>query len=293
VSHSYLLLRSTKTDARPTQIDVMFKGVKRIDLPVLIDNLEVHDLDVEADGPHGFQLKGSGVEGLVIASVGAWLENDLEYYDPSPLLPDLEIDPALGDAPAFLTRSRQRLAAIRNNTDAPIHITTYIVVIPSIITGTSSRPKIAIAPTSACATAVATITRAMPSARKRTTIAPMIATSNTPTYIRFAGLRSSPISADGQVRPHQEERGADRGGGACAIGQAGVPAREQFVRAARGGEHAAEGDESRAVQFTSCVKRIATAGTASSAAALVQIARLQRLPALRRSSAMTGAPCDG
>ena len=101
VSHSYLLLRSTKTDARPTQIDVMFKGVKRIDLPVLIDNLEVRDLDVEADGPHGFQLTGSGVEGLVIAWVGAWLENDLEYYDPSPLLPDLEIDPTLGTLRLF------------------------------------------------------------------------------------------------------------------------------------------------------------------------------------------------
>ena len=41
VSHGQLLLRSTRSELRPTQIDVLFKNVGYIQLPVLLEDPEV------------------------------------------------------------------------------------------------------------------------------------------------------------------------------------------------------------------------------------------------------------
>src|SRR4051794_23343253 len=86
VSHSCLLLRSTKTDACPTQLDVLFKNVTRIELPARVDDLEVDDLGAGANGIHRYRLTGTDAEGCIVAGAAAWLESDLDYDAPSPLL---------------------------------------------------------------------------------------------------------------------------------------------------------------------------------------------------------------
>jgi len=80
ISHSCLLLRRPKSARHATQVDVLFKGVRWIDLPSVLDNLEVR-----GDGDR-FHVRGDGVEGHVVAAAFFFDENELDYHDPSPLL---------------------------------------------------------------------------------------------------------------------------------------------------------------------------------------------------------------
>ena len=79
VSHSMLLLRSTKTDQHPTRIDVLFKPVKRLDIPTVFDGLTV-----ERSGEDLFTLSGAGWSGTVEAVTMALAEDEGEYFDESP-----------------------------------------------------------------------------------------------------------------------------------------------------------------------------------------------------------------
>lgn len=94
-SHGQLLLRSTKSSDRPTQIDILFKNVSAATLRTVIDDLEVVETDRNAKALVGgqvtpgkvFLVRGRGYEGSVIAGNVTRAEGDHEYYEQSPLLP--------------------------------------------------------------------------------------------------------------------------------------------------------------------------------------------------------------
>ena len=96
VGHGQLLLRSTKTTDFSTRIDVLFKDVGAIHLPMTLDGLalteatedEKVELRPQIASPRlrdrkVFVVSGSNFTGYVVAGMVAWHEDDLEYYDPS------------------------------------------------------------------------------------------------------------------------------------------------------------------------------------------------------------------
>jgi hypothetical protein len=98
VSHGQLLLRSPKSEAHPTRCEIFFKDVVRVDLPVLMDEVEVDvaaDVDVPAFvlelGGHErwarpvYRVRGRGFVGYVVASRVWCAEDDGEYHTPSSL----------------------------------------------------------------------------------------------------------------------------------------------------------------------------------------------------------------
>lgn len=95
VGHGQLLLRSTKSSDRPTQIDVLFKNVSAVSLRAVIDDLEVVETDRDVEGMIGdesilakvFLVRSRGYEGLVVAGSVVRDEGDHEYHEQSPLLP--------------------------------------------------------------------------------------------------------------------------------------------------------------------------------------------------------------
>jgi len=96
VSHSELLLRSTKASGVATRVDVFFKNVAAIHLPTIMDGLAVSEatddgkseLDLQIDPSRlkerkVFVIRGYDFVGYVIAGAIAWHEDDGEYHDPS------------------------------------------------------------------------------------------------------------------------------------------------------------------------------------------------------------------
>jgi hypothetical protein len=78
VGHSQLLLRSVKSAAHASRIDVLFKGVDAIELPTSFDGLVI-----ERDGQR-YVLSGRGWAGSIVAGACFEAEDDGEYFDPSP-----------------------------------------------------------------------------------------------------------------------------------------------------------------------------------------------------------------
>jgi len=100
VGHGQLLLRSPKADQLPTRVDVGFKNVGYIQLPMLMDTLAIRvgslddlpeDVRKVLDLQHQevYVLNAGGVKGLVVAGYGAWREDDGEYNDLSLVLPSM------------------------------------------------------------------------------------------------------------------------------------------------------------------------------------------------------------
>lgn len=95
-SGRYLLLRSNRSDGQARRCDVLFRDVRRLDLPALFDDLEVHrgsvdDLPPEDRGlgAHDdagagvYLLRGTGFSGFVVAASMSHAVDDGEYHDPS------------------------------------------------------------------------------------------------------------------------------------------------------------------------------------------------------------------
>jgi hypothetical protein len=80
VSHGQLLLCSPKGDGGPTRVDVLFKPVRRMDLPTVMNGVRI-----EAVVKGRFRLSGTDWEGEVLAGTVASAEDDLDFSDPSPL----------------------------------------------------------------------------------------------------------------------------------------------------------------------------------------------------------------
>ena len=99
VSHGQLLLRSNRDDRHATRCEILFKDVARMDLPTLIDDLEI-DAAAEAEVPASvkelgvdevrdrtiYRIRGRDCLGYVVAGALAYAEDDGEYHSPSSLL---------------------------------------------------------------------------------------------------------------------------------------------------------------------------------------------------------------
>ncbi len=96
VSHSQLLLRSNRSNERPTRVDILFKNVGHLDLPTVFDSLAITELsDAEIRETHAkldpvirlhrkvFAVRGSGFSGLVVAGAVSWHEDEGYHYDES------------------------------------------------------------------------------------------------------------------------------------------------------------------------------------------------------------------
>ena len=98
VSHGQLLLRSTKSSDRPTQIDILFKNVKWVRLRTLMKDLEVLETSSDPENlvrdagvsVRFFLIRSLDHEGYVVAGNVVSDESNREYYDDSPLLPKID-----------------------------------------------------------------------------------------------------------------------------------------------------------------------------------------------------------
>lgn len=97
VSHGQLLLRSTRGGTRARRIDILFKAVRRMDLPTLMDDVEITmagEDEVPAaarglgawDGVDAtvYRVAGRGFAGWVTAGSVAAAENEGDYDEPGP-----------------------------------------------------------------------------------------------------------------------------------------------------------------------------------------------------------------
>lgn len=94
VGHSQLLLRSNIDNNNDTRLEVLFKDVGFLSLPVLMNGLDI--CDIGNDVPDGmmapdrimtwYRISTTAFSGYVSAGSVAVNEDYLEYYDPSPLI---------------------------------------------------------------------------------------------------------------------------------------------------------------------------------------------------------------
>jgi len=96
VSHGQLLLRSTKSPERPTQVDILFKDVGAVCMPTAIVDPQVTEggpqdvpgiHQLESEGRRIFLIRGSGGQGYIVAGSAFSDEGDHDFHDPSPLFP--------------------------------------------------------------------------------------------------------------------------------------------------------------------------------------------------------------
>ncbi len=99
VSHSQLLLRSTKDEHNSTQIDVLFKNVDLMQIPTYFSKLIISEMSEKdfrsLDLATGllppidqkyFRLEGDNWHGVVVAGYVGWLEEDAEHFANSKLI---------------------------------------------------------------------------------------------------------------------------------------------------------------------------------------------------------------
>jgi hypothetical protein len=95
VSHGQMLFRSTKSRLHNSRIDLFFKNVKLIDVPVFINSVvidEVARCELSSDKTGGipfhaadrfFLIRAKERNGLVVAGFFDWIEDDGEHYEDS------------------------------------------------------------------------------------------------------------------------------------------------------------------------------------------------------------------
>jgi hypothetical protein len=97
VSHSELLLRSTKSDHYPSRIDVFFKGVEEFQLPTSFNGLSIADVSSEEvrtlqafkPSPETgydckfYKVKSVDFVGYIVALLARCHEDNGEYHEPS------------------------------------------------------------------------------------------------------------------------------------------------------------------------------------------------------------------
>ena len=99
VSHRQLLLRSNKSEQHAQRCEILFTNVARVDLPTLVDDLEIHlatDETTPAAVAHlgalertdraVYLIRGQNCRGYIVAGSMAFKEDHGEYYSPSGLL---------------------------------------------------------------------------------------------------------------------------------------------------------------------------------------------------------------
>jgi hypothetical protein len=92
-----LLLRADKTESQSTRVDVLFMNTKHINIPTLLEGLEILDVTESSQGEEISQLVGilpsvddriyaisfSGGTGHVVAGSVSFIEDQGEYWEPS------------------------------------------------------------------------------------------------------------------------------------------------------------------------------------------------------------------
>jgi hypothetical protein len=96
VRHAQLLLRSTRSGERGTRVDILFKGVRAVQLPTTLRGLNMtvmprkeaiemsQTMGVQLRGNESvFALRGSNYAGFVIAGAAFLHEDEGSHSDPS------------------------------------------------------------------------------------------------------------------------------------------------------------------------------------------------------------------
>jgi hypothetical protein len=85
--HSQLLLRSAKSVERPIQIDILFKDVKDVSLPTVMDGFKLLEAsDGASKSMRHFVVQSRDHKGYVIAGSVFCDEGNHECHEQSPLL---------------------------------------------------------------------------------------------------------------------------------------------------------------------------------------------------------------
>lgn len=95
VSHGQLLFRRPKSTAHPRRFDILFKNVTEVHVFDHFDNLRVFEVEPGTGGVNTsaignrkvFQLAGDNAVGYIVAGTIVHVEDDLEYNEPSSLMP--------------------------------------------------------------------------------------------------------------------------------------------------------------------------------------------------------------
>ena len=97
VSHSRLLLRSVKTEAAHSRIDLAFLNVDLVCLKATLNGVrieEVHPSDISFPGLEiavrgkAYRVTSGDFSGFVVAGAFAVAEDGREFFEPSMLLPE-------------------------------------------------------------------------------------------------------------------------------------------------------------------------------------------------------------
>jgi len=99
VSHRQLLLRSVKDAENPTRVDVLFKSVKSLQIPTLMNELHVREAttaeaaeiipylhDLELYDEKVFLVWGTNFRGHVVSDLAISAEDSEDFDAPSPLV---------------------------------------------------------------------------------------------------------------------------------------------------------------------------------------------------------------
>jgi hypothetical protein len=92
-----LLFRADKTEGQPTRVDVLFMNTKHINLPTVLEGLEIIDVTASREGDEISQSTGvsagpetrfylivfGGATGHVVAGSVSFIEDEGEYWEPS------------------------------------------------------------------------------------------------------------------------------------------------------------------------------------------------------------------
>jgi len=83
VSHDQLLIRSPKTPDRPTNIDIVFVGVRYMDIPTHFQCLEVSEGESLPENTRAYTLFDGQGQHRIEAVAMTVLENKLDYVQSS------------------------------------------------------------------------------------------------------------------------------------------------------------------------------------------------------------------
>jgi len=99
LSHGLLLLRSGKTDAAPTRVDILFQDVRAMEIrawfsgieireasPEILKNFASNPLPLLEPGNKMYQVSGGDWSGYILAGIMSTHEDDGGLFEPSALV---------------------------------------------------------------------------------------------------------------------------------------------------------------------------------------------------------------
>ena len=110
ISHGLLLLRSGKSEAHPTRVDILFQDVRWIGIPGLMNGVRIERGDRaeipipltptiarDAEDLSVYRVISEGVSHCLLASrTVSFSEDEMEFFEASPLLPAHDLRSMMG-----------------------------------------------------------------------------------------------------------------------------------------------------------------------------------------------------